>query len=64
VIHVQCKSCGKWAYVGSDEDVHEAVDAAGCTCCPVDHHHGMAANATGSTPCRPITVTLPKPAGV
>lgn len=40
-----------------DVDVHEALDAAGCTCCPQDHHHGQAASESGS-PCRPVTVML------
>jgi len=40
-----------------DVDVHEALDAAGCVCCPQDHHHGNAANASG-TPCRPVTITM------
>jgi hypothetical protein len=54
---VQCKGCLK-SNVISDGDVHVAVDAAGCTCCPDDHHHGQAAGnaATGGVPCRPLTI--------
>ena len=37
-------------------DVHTAVDAAGCRCCPEDHHHGQAANE--GEPCRPLEITL------
>lgn len=59
MIHVQCKNCGKWSVIDGG-DVHAAVDDAGCICCPLDHHHGEAANA--GTPCRPITITLMAPA--
>lgn len=38
-------------------DIHSALDAAGCSCCPQDHHHGRAAIETGS-PCRPVIITL------
>jgi hypothetical protein len=44
MIHVQCKTCGKWAVVGPREDYHEAIDRAGCVCCSEDHHHGQNAN--------------------
>jgi len=40
-----------------DVDVHTALDAAGCNCCPQDHHHGQAASETGS-PCRPVSIIL------
>jgi hypothetical protein len=52
----QCKKCLTTATVADGDDVHEAVDAAGCTCCPVDHHHGQAAE--GGVPCRPLAITL------
>lgn len=56
---VQCKSkdCTAVAVVTDGTDVHSALDAAGCTCCPQDHHHGEATAASGS-PCRPLTVIL------
>jgi hypothetical protein len=57
----QCKKCSTTATVGDGADVHEAVDGAGCTCCPQDHHHGRAAGdaAAGGVPCRPLTITVP-----
>jgi hypothetical protein len=58
---VQCRKCFKSATVTEDGvDVHEAVDAAGCTCCPQKHHHGRAAGsaAEGGVPCRPLLITL------
>lgn len=57
----QCKSCLRTATIAEDGvDVHEAVDAAGCACCPEDHHHGRAAGdaAAGGVPCRPLLITL------
>ena len=59
MIHVQCKGCGRWKII-SGGDVHEAVDSAGCRCCPIDHHHGQAAGdaAAGGKPCRPVVITL------
>jgi hypothetical protein len=57
---VQCKNkdCTAVAVVSEhDVDVHSALDAAGCGCCPQDHHHGDNASATGA-PCRPVTITL------
>lgn len=56
---VQCKNkdCTAVAVITEhDVDIHDALDAAGCTCCPQDHHHGRAAN--GGTPCRPVTITM------
>jgi hypothetical protein len=56
---VQCKNkdCTAVAVITEhDVDVHSALDAAGCACCPQDHHHGQAANA--GAPCRPVTITL------
>jgi hypothetical protein len=37
--------------LGGDPDA-----ALNCNCCPKDHHHGHAANETG-TPCRPLVIT-------
>ena len=57
---VTCKNKGCTAVATISEhdvDVHEALDAAGCTCCPQDHHHGQAANESGS-PCRPVNIIL------
>ncbi len=51
------KDCPAVAVIDADDvDVHDALDAAGCVCCPEDHHHGRAANA--GTPCRPVTITM------
>lgn len=58
MIHVQCKSCGRGRLI-SGGDVHEAVNSAGCTCCPLDHHHGRASE--GRPPCRPVTITVMGP---
>lgn len=57
---VQCKNkdCTAVAVISArGVDVHTALDAAGCNCCPQDHHHGEAANA-GAAPCRPVIITL------
>lgn len=56
----QCKKCLTTATVADGADVHEAVDAEGCACCPVDHHHGIAAGsaAEGGVPCRPLLITI------
>lgn len=57
----QCRKCLAAAMVSEHgTDVHLAVDAAGCTCCPQDHHHGRAAGnaAEGGVPCRPLVITL------
>ncbi len=58
---VQCKNtdtCGATVTINEhDVDIHQAIDAAGCTCCTEDHHHGQAANETG-TACRPLRITL------
>lgn len=58
-VTAQCKGCLKEAPVADGQDVHDAVDAAGCGCCTVDHHHGRAAGsaAEGGTPCRPLLIT-------
>jgi hypothetical protein len=48
---VQHQECGATATITEDGvDIHEAVDAAGCACCPQDHKH------TGE--CRPVHVIL------
>lgn len=53
----QCKKCLVTASIDADgQDVHAAVDAAGCGCCPIDHHHGQAAE--DAAPCRPLIITL------
>ena len=57
---VQCKNrdCTAVATISEhDVDVHAALDAAGCNCCPQDHHHGDNVSMSG-TPCRPVTITL------
>jgi hypothetical protein len=57
---VQCKNKDCTAVATIDEhdvDVHDALDAAGCACCPQPHHHGQNASATG-VPCRPVTITM------
>jgi hypothetical protein len=57
----KCESCEKQVTITDDGiDVHMAVDAAGCACCPQDHRHGQAAGsaAEGGVPCRPLTITL------
>jgi hypothetical protein len=53
MLRIQCNQCGRSVVTtdGSDPD-----SALLCDCCPEDHHHGEAANATG-TACRPITIT-------
>lgn len=58
---VQCKNpdCTAVATITAhDVDVHGALDAAGCRCCPQDHHHGQAAGQPGAVPCRPVSITL------
>lgn len=57
---VQCSNpeCTAVAVITEGEvDIHDALDAAGCTCCPLPHNHGQAARETG-TPCRPVTIEL------
>ena len=56
---VQCNNgaCTAVATVDGETDVHSALDAAGCACCPQDHHHGQA-TATSGVPCRPVTITM------
>lgn len=58
MIKITADCCGKSVTVADGAaDVHVAADAAGCACCPQDHHHGQAATETG-TPCRPLTITM------
>lgn len=55
---ISCNGCGATARTASAADPDAALD---CDCCPEKHHHGRAANETG-TPCRPITITALGPA--
>ena len=56
---VQCKQCERSVTVSDhDIDVHVAVDATGCACCPQDHHHGQASAGPGAEPCRPLLITM------
>lgn len=53
MFHAACPKCGTFAIYGEGVDPHVALDQAGCRCCPLDHHHGQAANAcegSASTP--------------
>jgi hypothetical protein len=57
---VQCKNGDCTAVATIDEhdvDVHSALDAAGCACCPQDHHHGQATAESG-VPCRPVHIIM------
>lgn len=57
---VQCanQNCTAVAVITSgDVDIHDALDAAGCTCCAQPHNHGASARATGVA-CRPVTILL------
>lgn len=57
---VRCvkEECGAVALIDShDVDIHDAVDAAGCRCCPQPHNHGQASRETGIA-CRPVTIIL------
>ena len=64
---VQCrnKPCSAIATITVDDfGIHDALDAAGCTCCTLDHHHGGYAAETG-TACRPVLLTIvPGPVGI
>lgn len=53
-VHVQCNHCGAFVIIPAGADADAALT---CGCCPLDHHHGEAANETGA-PCRPVTITL------
>jgi hypothetical protein len=58
MLQVTCQSCGTQAFTEDNADPDAAlVCVEGSGCCPEDHHHGQAANATG-TPCRPVTITV------
>ena len=58
---VECKQCAKRATVMDGGHVHEALDDAGCTCCPHGHYgqehvdHADPVTGTGQ-PCRPVTI--------
>jgi len=39
----------------SGVDIHDALDAAGCTCCLLPHNHGQANRDTGIA-CRPVII--------
>lgn len=55
---IECKGCAGAVVV---ETVTDPDAALKCDCCKEDHHHGQAANESG-TPCRPITITATGPA--
>jgi hypothetical protein len=58
MIEIRTNCCGRTVTVADGSaDAHAVADAAGCTCCPQDHHHGQAATESG-TACRPLTITL------
>jgi len=42
MFHLSCNRCGGWTTV---LDLSDPDSALKCGCCPVDHHHGQAANA-------------------
>lgn len=44
MIHIQCKQCGKWSVFGPEAGADPDA-ALQCGCCPLNHHHGQAANA-------------------
>jgi hypothetical protein len=55
---VRCsnRKCPAEVVISTDGvDIHDALDAAGCTCCPVPHNHGQANRETGVA-CRPVTI--------
>lgn len=55
---VECGGCERSVTVTDHGvDVHMAMDAAGCSCCPEAHHHGRATAESG-VPCRPLVITL------
>jgi hypothetical protein len=55
---VECKNCGTQAFTENNADPDSALACVeGSGCCAEDHHHGQAANETG-TPCRPVTITV------
>ena len=54
MLHVRCDQCGASAVIDGGTDPDAALS---CGCCPEDHHHGQAADASGE-PCRPITITV------
>lgn len=42
MLHIQCNQCGAWTTSGDGLDPDGQL---ACGCCPLDHHHGLAANA-------------------
>lgn len=49
---VECITCHALAVAADGQGAQAALS---CRCCPEDHDHAEAANASG-TPCRPVTV--------
>ena len=47
---ITCLGCQASVVIYDDADPHAALE---CSCCPEDHHHGVAAATTGE-PCRPV----------
>jgi hypothetical protein len=54
MLMIECKSCSAKVFT---EDGRDPDRLLACGCCPVDHHHGKAADETG-TPCRPVTIMV------
>ena len=54
MLHLSCDGCGTSATVADGADPDAALT---CGCCPEDHHHGHAADASGKA-CRPITISV------
>ena len=48
---ITCDGCKASVILYDDSDPHAALE---CSCCPEDHHHGVATATTG-IPCRPVT---------
>lgn len=62
VLHTQCPGCGTFALVANAADPDAEVV---CGCCPLDHHHGQAANACpGGHDAEPCPHPDPKACGV
>lgn len=58
MLQVSCLSCGTQAFTENNADPDSALTCAeGTDCCKEDHHHGQAANETG-TPCRPVAIVV------
>lgn len=54
MLNVKCMRCGAEANTVNHSDPDSAVV---CSCCPVDHHHGQATEASGVA-CRPVAITF------